>query len=187
MCDFISWIEKDGEILFLTDKDVFSARGRELFGDCKDNDVLGHGAIRRYYGKDGVPLQCGKDHEQRDFWNIENLPSEIQALHPEDPHSFMRHWGQMWNGGLFQSDDLCCIIYYAHEEWKAKAWDQLLKQGPSNDDLSWIIRCAPESWKEKASEQLLKQGPSNDDLRCIIEYAPEPWRSKAQKELNKRA
>ncbi len=60
MCDFISWIQKGGRILFLTDKDVFSSRGKELLGDCKDNDVLGHEALRFYYGKDGKSLRAGR-------------------------------------------------------------------------------------------------------------------------------
>ncbi len=157
MCDFISWVEKDGEVLFLTDKEVYSKRGRELFGDCKDNDVLGHGAIRKYYGKDGKLLVGGWNHEEGFFWKVERLPKEIQSLHPEYPDQFMQRWGRMWNGGFFQ-----------------------------NDDLRYIICYAPEAWKEKAAEQLMQQNPSNDDLRDIIEYAPEAWKEKAREELKKR-
>ncbi len=52
------------------------------------------------------------------------------------------------------------------------AWEQLLKQSPSNEDLRYIIEYVPES-RNVAGEQLLKQSPSNSDLRYIIEYVPE--------------
>ncbi|MBU0625579.1 hypothetical protein KKF05_04515 [Patescibacteria group bacterium] len=67
MCSFISWIEyldprppHTHHVLFLTDSEVFSPRGRELFGaNPKDYDVLGHGAIRRFYAPPGEKFLWG--------------------------------------------------------------------------------------------------------------------------------
>ncbi len=66
MCEFMSWIEKGKDVLFLTAKDINSSRGKKVFKDCKDNDFLGHNAIRTFYGlEDSV----GYDEENKSFWN----------------------------------------------------------------------------------------------------------------------
>lgn len=62
MCEFISWIEKGNDIFYLTDKEIFSKQGQELLLGCKDNDFLGHGAIRKFYS-----LQYGREHEVKNF------------------------------------------------------------------------------------------------------------------------
>ena len=79
MCEFVSWIEKDGEVLFLTGEDVFhTKRGRELQKYCKSKDDLtGHGAIRWYFGKDDVPLAGGKERECINFSTPNNFPKAI--------------------------------------------------------------------------------------------------------------
>ena len=152
MCEFVSWIEvkKEGEtqFLYLTDKDVFSSYGREVLGGSKDNDFLGHGAIRTFFK---LSQTEGKEHDEKDFWNAP-LPKEIR----EKLDNFDKHWGKMFSSKVFQNDDLRYIIEYAPEEWKEKAWAQLLKQKPSNDDLSYIINYAPEEWKAKARELMNK-------------------------------
>jgi hypothetical protein len=127
MCDFISWVEKDGCKLFLTDKEVFSAHGAEVFRDCRHNDLLGHGAIRSYFAPPEEDfLKGGRDHEARDFWNIKKLPPEVQALHPEDPESFLRHWGRMWYATprIFQPNDLGYLLLNAPESWNAAMREQ---------------------------------------------------------------
>ena len=53
-------------------------------------------------------------------------------------------------------------------EKRDAAWEQLLKQSPSNYDLRYIIEYTEK--RDAAWEQLLKQSPDNDDLRYIIEY-----------------
>ena len=161
MCNFISWVElPDGKLAFLTDEDVFSRHGRRVLQGCRDNDFLGHGAIRRFFGLG----PRGTDREVRDFWNLEKLPQEIA----DKIREFDKHWGRMWRAGFFQNDDLIYIIINASEEWKEKAWRKLLKQNPSNLDLRIIIRYAPNpSYKAKAAEQLLKQKPSSYELRYI--------------------
>ena len=149
MCEFISWIEKNGGILCLTDREVFSEEGREKLKGCLHNDVIGHGAIRVFYEITG-----GTDKEVRDFWNVSLLPKEL-ADKLVSIKEFDKHWGQMFRAGHFQNDDLRRIIVYAPNEWRGKAWKQLLKQKPGDDDLRRIIMCAPNEWKEKARKLLI--------------------------------
>lgn len=179
MCDFISWIELlDGTLVYLEDEDVFSSRGNEVLTGCRDNDVLGHGAIDLYYGLRGA----GVSHEVRDFWNTHKLPEELAAK----IISFDQHWGEVWRSGCFQNDDLRYIIRYAPDDWATKAWERLLRQNPSNHDLIHIICCAPDDWATKAWERLLRQSPSNDDLFYIIRYASDDWAAKARVVLDNR-
>jgi hypothetical protein len=76
VCDFISWIDVDGKLLYLTDADVKSSHGRHALEDVQDNDVLGHGAIRAYYS---MSQYQGVNHERRDFW-ADDLPDEIKKV-----------------------------------------------------------------------------------------------------------
>jgi hypothetical protein len=75
MCEFVSWIEKDSKVYFLTGRQVYQTkRGKELqkhSGNIED-DKLGHGAIRFYYHIEG-----GQDKEYTDFTKPNNLPSKI--------------------------------------------------------------------------------------------------------------
>ncbi len=177
MCDFVSWIEKNGSLFYLTDAEIFSREGRKRLKGCKDNDVLGHGAIRQFFAISG-----GTDNENRYFWDSTGLPGEI-AKKIKD---FDAYWGKTFSQGNFMNDDLFFIIEeYAPDEWKAKAWEQLLKQKPSNSDLCNIIEDAPDEWKAKAWEQLLKQKPSDDYFHHINRYASDKWKAKAREQLEK--
>ena len=207
MCNFISWVElPDGTLAYLTDADVYSRHGRKVLQDCIDNDFLGHGAIRRFFGlgKKGI------DREQRDFWETDKLPQELA----EKVKQFDKYWGRMWREGVFQNDDLADIIRHAPDPWRRKACQQLLRQNPSNGDLgniivygldpwkekawrlfelnasgvnlAYVIIGASDPWKGKACQQLLQQNPSEADLIVITKYCPEPWKTKAHEELDKR-
>ena len=79
MCEFISYIEKNGEVLFLTGDDVFNTkRGKQLQKHCKSaDDLTGHGAIRWYFGIDDKPLEGGKERECTDFSSPANFPKPI--------------------------------------------------------------------------------------------------------------
>jgi hypothetical protein len=55
------------------------------------------------------------------------------------------------------------ILTISNPELKQQAWEQLLKQSPSNSDLCYLIKYT--ELKQQAGEQLLKQSPSNSDLR----------------------
>ncbi len=120
MCDFISWIKKDGAIFYLTDKEVFSEEGEKKLKGCLHNDFIGHGAIREFWH-----IKGGTDHEVRDFWNTEKLPKEL-AEKLKSIESFDAHWSRMLKEGYFQNDDLRYIIEYAPDTWKERA-KRLLK------------------------------------------------------------
>jgi hypothetical protein len=173
MCDFISWIEKDNKLFYLTDKEVFSAQGREKFSGCRDNDYLGHGAIRVFWGVKG-----GIEYERRDFW-ADDLPEELKNIIKD----FDANFGKMWSKGYFQNNDLRLIVRFAPSKWAEKAWHKLLEQEPTNNDIRDIIQCAPDKWAEKAWQQLLKQKPTNEDLQYIVCYAPDKWQEKAWQQL----
>ncbi len=103
MCELISWIEKQGQIFFLTSAEVHSRFGRIQLKGCQGNDFLGHGAIRQYHG-----IVKGKNYENKNFWDGK-LPSEIK---------------QAWNFGSFdgmlkylQRDDLEYLVQNAPKDF----------------------------------------------------------------------
>jgi len=73
MCEFISWIEHNGKLYYLTKKQLDSKKGKQLAEYCgRTEDLVGHGAIREYYGFSG-----GLDRECTDFSIPDNFPDEI--------------------------------------------------------------------------------------------------------------
>jgi len=60
MCDFISWMRNGLELYYLTEKELNSPKG-DLLLSRKDNDPLGHGAIRKYFGLEGITTQLQKN------------------------------------------------------------------------------------------------------------------------------
>ena len=181
MCEPISWIEKDGELFYLTDREVFSKHGREVFGaKHKDNDLLGHNAIRLYWN-----LKGGTQHENTSLWDPDSYPAEIGEL-LKDIETFKKNWGRMLSRGMFMSDDLCYIIKYGTFKYQELAWKQLVKQEPSNNDLCCIMGYGTPKYKTLAWNQLLKQEPSNDDLFYVMRYGPSKYKKLAWKqELSK--
>jgi hypothetical protein len=80
MCEFVSWIEctdKDDVVhrFWLTEDLIYhTKRGRELQKYCQiSQDLVGHGAIERYYGIKGKHCEC------TDFSDPKNFPNEIVA------------------------------------------------------------------------------------------------------------
>ena len=79
MCNFISWIEHDGRIYFLENKDLKGKKFAEfktMNGDQWQSDIVGHGAIRFFYPELG---DAGKNVECEDFSKPSNFPEEIQS------------------------------------------------------------------------------------------------------------
>ena len=77
MCEFISWIEYKGEVLFLTKNELETSRGKALkkhLGSQFNNDVKGHGAIKWYYK---MKPNSGGHKECTDFSVTKNFPKEI--------------------------------------------------------------------------------------------------------------
>ena len=78
MCKPMSWIEYDGNVYFLTAKDLRTKEGRELkkyLGSAYKEDVVGHGAIDHFYGLKGQ----GVHHEVNDFTDPARFPQQIVA------------------------------------------------------------------------------------------------------------
>ncbi len=78
MCKPMSWIEYDGQIYFLTAKDLRTKEGREFkryLGSAYKEDVVGHGAIDHFYGLKGQ----GVHHEVNDFTDPARFPQQIVA------------------------------------------------------------------------------------------------------------
>jgi hypothetical protein len=74
MCNFVSWIEYEGEVYYLTDSDLRTRKGRELIKYCQnDDDLKGHGAIERYFELEGK----GVHKECEDFSSPDHFPKEI--------------------------------------------------------------------------------------------------------------
>ena len=76
MCNFVSWKEKDGDVFYLTDKDLKPKKFKE-FKEYNSNwrdDLKGHGAIDWFY-----PKLKGKciNRECDDFFSPKNFPKEI--------------------------------------------------------------------------------------------------------------
>jgi hypothetical protein len=74
MCEFISWIELDGKVFFLSNDELNTKAGRKLIRKCKPEDLYGHGSIREYYPE---LKSCGKNRECTDFSKPENFPPVI--------------------------------------------------------------------------------------------------------------
>ena len=76
MCHFISWIDLEGQLYYLTSKELRSKRGRELkeyLGSAYAEDVVGHGAIDWYFDLKGR----GVHKECMVFSSPANFPDEI--------------------------------------------------------------------------------------------------------------
>ena len=156
MCDFISYVEvqRYGKIvpLFLTDDDVFSPHGRETLQGTMDNDCLGHGAIRAFYG---LRVGEGIDCEKVNFWDKEaqkGMPEVLRKM-LKTSKTFLCHWGKMFEKS-FTEDDLYQIIRRAPPKYKVLAWEQLMKRKLSNDDLFWLIGNAPPKYQKLAQKVL---------------------------------
>ena len=74
MCEFVSWVEHENKLYYLTANLLNTKEGRALkkyLGAKYDDDIKGHGAIERYFGIKG------KHHECTDFSSTQNFPDEI--------------------------------------------------------------------------------------------------------------
>jgi hypothetical protein len=124
MCQHISWIELfNGAVLFLTDKEVFSEEGRLRLSGTLHNDIVGHGAIRTFYG---LSRNEGIDYEVNDFWNKERFPKEI-AQYLESPQTFLNTWGRMLRiKGAVEPSTAFSIMTTAPKLWRDGLFDLLV-------------------------------------------------------------
>jgi len=88
MCERFSWIERDGDVLFLTSYDVFDTRrGKQLRKHTPSKeDWYGHGAIRWFYDLGG-----GTERECTDFSSPKNFPPALVEAIKD---------GEMWEFGI---------------------------------------------------------------------------------------
>ena len=74
MCEFVSWVEHEDKLYYLTANLLNTKEGRDLkkfLGTAYAEDIKGHGAIERYFGIKG------NHHECDDFSSPKNFPKEI--------------------------------------------------------------------------------------------------------------
>ena len=74
MCEFVSWVEHEDKLYYLTANLLNTKEGRALkkhLGAQYHEDIKGHGAIEHYFGIKG------KHHECTDFSSPNNFPAEI--------------------------------------------------------------------------------------------------------------
>jgi hypothetical protein len=135
MSNFISWVEHQDEIYFLTDNEVFSPEGIRMLGSCKDSDVLSHDAIRMFFSVEHTAI----NKKQRAFWNTDTIPEILRAL-LATPEMFLSVWGRMLEHGVFQADDFYYIARYAPREWKSIFWEQALKTFKHNSHWAYRAR-----------------------------------------------
>src|SRR4030042_6729462 len=76
MCEFLSWIEEDGKVFYLTPKQIFNTtRGKALQKFCESqDDYVGHGAIRHYYH---IAQNDGNNRECVDFSTPDDFPAVL--------------------------------------------------------------------------------------------------------------
>ena len=74
MCEFVSWVEHENTLYYLTANLLNTKEGRSLkkfLGANYYEDIKGHGAIEHYFGIKG------KHHECTDFSSPKSFPKEI--------------------------------------------------------------------------------------------------------------
>ena len=75
------------------------------------------------------------------------------------------------------------IIYLAPEDWKERAWEELLRQNPHNDEFSFMIPHVSPKWAEKVWKELLKRGVKPNQLLFLMHEAPKEWKERAAEQL----
>jgi hypothetical protein len=158
MCEFISWITtKDESVLFVTDADLKKLESR------KDNDPLGHGAIRFLYCLNSI---AGKEGECQDFWIPENYPEEIASI-LRSPEKIKNTWGEMI-GRHMQKGDLR-YVYRRAPKWACELV------------TSQVVRFALKYGNAKRATHGLMHAPnlSNENrdalVGVIVEQKVEEW------------
>lgn len=216
---FLSWIEviKDGRIqlFYLTDSEVFSKRGQKLLKDyLRKNLIFCHEAIRDFFELDA---EEGDESRVKYFWNVEQLPQELaEKVNEFDRHwgkMFSNgyfgidqlcdilydseapiEWRNKVGAEIFRRcpEDwrLMEIIERTPQEWKEKAWRELLnrdKEAAYCRITKYGCRYGiPEEWRNEAAEMILKKSPTKENIKMVIHEGPREWKERALKELWKK-
>lgn len=164
---------------FLTDEEIFSPKGKKLFQIQSLNYALGHAAIRSYFDiEHGVGANCWqadfweiKTLPPQIAEKIGNFDKNFGRTFKEcfwfyNLYDIFNHpnvtpkWRQLaWRQILvLEKEDwsFCSIIAAQRNgivpnEWKEKAWIELIRRGIKNKDtLHYLAINAPAPWSEKA-------------------------------------
>lgn len=168
MCELISWIEakmsdNTVQVLFLTDKDVFSSYGRDKLKGCKDNDYLGHGAIRTYFDLNKSQATL-KERENKEFWNKEGFPPEI-AQYLESPKTFLNTWGKMVKTCL-QPDDAYFVLTNAPKPWLSALSDIMVDRVTTDAYGSYCVLRNVKGLTEAQRDRLIDRVAIDAGLSC---------------------
>ncbi len=122
MCDFVSWIEKDGKVYFLTANQIFNtAKGKALQQYCgSSDDYVGHGAIREYYG---LSSYFEGNRECTDFSTPANFPPEIAKAIKDGKFRGLGAPAQLITQDALVGITLNSQYTKAQAEWD-KSWDE---------------------------------------------------------------
>ena len=182
---FMSWIVFNGRAWFLTDREVFSERGREIFKDCSPEYVLGHEAIRKYFR---LEPDAGEKYANTFFWQTKNFPSEMV----EKLADFDKNFGRIFNECFWYYNYYYTLENpYAPEEWRERAWQKLLENEKGDFLFHNVIAIKvdydmSEKWKERAWREMLRRGIKRDyTLEYLRTNAPQPWSERAKALLEK--
>jgi hypothetical protein len=170
--NFLSWILDKETIYFLTDKEIFSQKGKNLFKDkinsinsvgCKNIEFpLGHEAIRIYFN---ISPGDGVNFTVTDFWNVEKLPLQIA----EKIAAFDKNFGRTFKEH-FWFYNLEDVLYFPKtpNEWMEKFWQHFLTKA-DNSSLAFVIAAKYngqemiEPWRKKALRELIKRGGMKEE------------------------
>jgi hypothetical protein len=173
MPTFISWIRKDnGEVLFLTDKEIFSRLGEEkLQGDIR-NFLLSQRAIRAFFGKEAY----GRPFLETKFWNKDRYPAEI-AEHLKSPKTLLDTWGQTIKLGL-PPEEAYNILRNAPEEWRNGLFEVLLEVIAQNARIARTALCAEglSGQQRTALIETISKNPSEAHFTLVIDQEKHPPR-----------
>lgn len=123
----LSWVEKDGKLLYLTDREYRSRAWKRLMVGLKDADPLGHGTIHGFYDFAG-----GRSFTVRQFWKSGSLPLELEKL-VKDADSFDKHFKHLFK--LSRNSDLVQMIILGPTWLGKKAVSELSKRKNIEPDL----------------------------------------------------
>ena len=147
MCEFVSWVEYEGNNYFLTDSELQTKEGEKLLRPEVIDDLCGHGAIRSYYpeliGK-GSNLECV------DFSTPLNFPKEIVKMIKQGKMSRIGICIDILNKiGKKKYKEIQALALKKYKEIEAPAWNKYKEiQAPALKKYEEIEAPALKKYKE---------------------------------------
>jgi hypothetical protein len=123
MCDFLSWIEKDKKLFYLTADQIYNTPQGEILrkqvGSNNAEDFYGHEAIRKYYGD----FTGGDEKGCRDFSTPDKFPKVIiKAIKRGDFRGLANPEGLLTASAYKAYSKAIASAYKAHNEVTASAY-----------------------------------------------------------------